>query len=350
MRKIIHVDMDAFYASVEIRDNPKLAKVPIAVGGSSRQRGVISTCNYLARKFGVRSAMPTVTAVRLCPELILIPGRMSVYQEVSGKIKEIFLRYTDKIEPLSLDEAYLDVSDSHLFGGSATLIAQDIRDAIWQETHLTASAGVAPCKFLAKIASEENKPNGLFVVTPQMLDQYVRKLTLNKIPGVGKVTWQKLQELNLQTCEDIRSYSLTDLLHHFGKFGHVLWNRSHGIDDRELSLSRVRKSVGVERTFTHDLHSEQDCIRELESLHNNLLNRYQNVHQELAIKSNGIKLKFADFQQTTVEQQSTGFALEHFEILLKEALLRRKNRGIRLIGLNLGLSPKQNKQQIEMEF
>jgi DNA polymerase-4 len=294
--------------------------------------------------------MATATAVRLCPELILIPGRMSVYQEVSKIIRQIFESYTDKIEPLSLDEAYLDVSDSELFGGSATLIAQDIRKTIWNETKLTASAGVAPCKFLAKIASDENKPNGMFVITPETQDEYVKQLELKKIPGVGKVTWQKLQDLGLQTCSDVRNYSQPELLRHFGKFGRSIWDRSHGIDERELSLSRTRKSVGVERTFEKDLHTQEECLSVIGSLHQELIQRYEKVTTEASIKTNGVKFKFDDFQQTTVEHQSTTLTLSSFELLCQEALNRRKGRGIRLIGLSIGLTPRENKRQIEMEF
>lgn len=350
MKKIIHVDMDAFYASVEVRDNPTLAELPIAVGGESDRRGVIATCNYVARTFGVRSAMATATAQRLCPQLVLIPGRMKVYQEVSAQIRKIFERYTHKIEPLSLDEAYLDVTDCELFHGSATLIAEDIRRSILQELNLTASAGVASCKFLAKIASDENKPNGLFVVTPDKQDAYVRKLPLSKIPGVGKVTQQKLQLLNLHTCDDIREFDKTELLRRFGKFGQTVWDRSHGIDERELSLMRTRKSIGVEETFAQDLTSEHACIQELPVLLKKLGERYQKHRSDLGIKTNGIKLKFSDFQTTTVETQSTNMAIDTFELLCKEAVARSKGRGIRLIGLTLGLLPKQNVRQIEMDL
>ena len=187
--------MDCFYAAVEMRDNPALRDIPIAIGGSSDRRGVISTCNYPARKFGVRSAMATAYAMRLCPNLTLVKGRMDVYVRESQKIRHIFEDYTDLIEPLSLDEAYLDVTHTQLFGGSATLIANDIRRRIYSELGLTASAGVAPCKFVAKVASDENKPDGICVVTPDKLDTFVRQMVLEKIPGVGKVTLQKLHRM-----------------------------------------------------------------------------------------------------------------------------------------------------------
>lgn len=187
-RKIIHIDMDCFYASIEIRDNPKLQGKPVAVGGSAQKRGVLSTCNYEARKFGLHSAMSTAQALKKCPHLILLPVNMSLYKQVSQQIHQIFQRYTSIIEPLSLDEAYLDVTDCQKCAGSATWIAQEIRQAIFNELHLTASAGIAPLKFLAKIASEQNKPNGQFVINPEQVEQFIYNLPLSKIPSVGKVT------------------------------------------------------------------------------------------------------------------------------------------------------------------
>lgn len=342
--------MDCFYAAVEMRDDPSLQKVPIAIGGSADRRGVISTCNYPARKFGVRSAMATVQALKLCPHLILVPGRMDVYAEVSKQIRAIFQRYTDKIEPLSLDEAYLDVSDSTLFSGSATLIAEDIRRAILEETGLTASAGVAPCKFVAKIASDENKPNGLCVITPDKLDEFVKALPLGKIPGVGKVTVQKLHQLGLYTCEDVRTYPLAELVKKFGKFGPVIWNRSHAIDDRELSLSRERKSVGVERTLAEDLKTDQACIDMVEVLYPKLTERLKKALPNMRIQSQGVKLKFDDFQQTTVEHKCKELDKGYFVELLEEALARKSDRGIRLVGLHVGLPTNHDSVQLTFPF
>lgn len=219
MRKIIHVDMDCFFAAVEMRDNPALRDIPIAIGGSRERRGVISTANYPARKFGVRSAMPTGMALKLCPHLTLLPGRFDAYKEASNHIREIFSRYTSRIEPLSLDEAYLDVTDSVHCHGSATLIAQEIRQTIFNELQLTASAGVAPVKFLAKIASDMNKPNGQFVITPAEVPAFLQTLPLAKIPGVGKVSAAKLEAMGLRTCGDVQKCGLVTLLKRFGKFG-----------------------------------------------------------------------------------------------------------------------------------
>ncbi|WP_409519272.1 DNA polymerase IV, partial [Pseudescherichia sp.] len=248
MRKIIHVDMDCFFAAVEMRDNPALRNIPIAIGGSRERRGVISTANYPARKFGVRSAMPTGMALKLCPHLTLLPGRFDAYKEASRHIQAIFSRYTSRIEPLSLDEAFLDVTDSVHCHGSATLMAQEIRQSIFNELQLTASAGVAPVKFLAKIASDLNKPNGQYVITPDEVPAFLKTLPLAKIPGVGKVSAAKLETLGLRTCEDVQKSDLAMLLKRFGKFGRVLWERSQGIDEREITGERLRKSVGVERT------------------------------------------------------------------------------------------------------
>lgn len=240
MRKIIHVDMDCFYAAIEMRDNPTLKEIPIAVGGNASRRGVICTANYPARRFGVRSAMSTATALKLCPHLKVLPGRMALYKETSAKIRQIFARYTDLIEPLSLDEAYLDVSDSKHCHGSATLIAQQIRQQIFAELNLTASAGIAPIKFLAKIASDLNKPNGQYVITPEQMDDFILKLPLNKIPGVGKVTFARLQEMGLETCADVRGTDVISLVRNLGKFGQSLWERSHGIDERLINPERLK--------------------------------------------------------------------------------------------------------------
>lgn len=301
MRKIIHVDMDCFYAAVEMRDNPALREIPLAIGGSRERRGVISTANYPARKYGVRSAMPTATAIRLCPYLTLLPGRFEAYKEASAQIREIFSRYTSLIEPLSLDEAYLDVSDCTRCHGSATLIAHEIRQTIWQELRLTASAGIAPVKFLAKIASDMNKPNGQYVITPAEMEAFVCGLPLEKIPGVGQVSAKKLAEMGLKTCHDVRQSDLALLLRRFGKSGRVLWERSHGIDEREVVVDRVRKSVGVETTLERDIDQWEECLQILERLYPELERRLRQVRPDLRITRQGIKFRFSDFRQTTCE-------------------------------------------------
>lgn len=347
VRKIIHVDMDCFYAAVEMRDFPQYRNRPLAVGGSEKQRGVISTCNYQARSFGVRSAMPTGRALQLCPELLVVPGRMDVYKQVSKQIRAIFERYTPIIEPLSLDEAYLDVTHATACRGSATLIAEAIRRDIFNELNLTASAGVAPIKFLAKVASDINKPNGQCVIPPDQVQQMVDKLPLEKIPGVGKVSLEKLHQAGFFVCEDIKNSDYRDLLRKFGRQGESLWKRSHGIDEREVIVERERKSVGVERTFTHNISSYEECWQVIEEkLYPELEVRLAKASPDKAIIKQGIKVKFADFQLTTIEHIHPYLELEDFKYLLRDVLNRQNGREIRLLGLNVMLKPEEQTKQL----
>lgn len=352
MRKIAHIDMDAFYVSVEIRDNPSLANKPVAVGGKSDRRGVLSTCNYIARQYGVSSAMPTAVALRKCPDLIVVPGRMAVYQETSQIIRNIFEQYTDKIEPLSLDEAYLDLTDCSLHQGSATLIAQEIREKIHQYTGLTASAGIAPLKFVAKVASDLNKPNGQCTITPEQMDEFLQNLSLKKIPGVGKVTFEKLTELGLKTCGDVCRSDLAFLINKFGKYGQVLWDRSHGIDNREVQVSRIRKSVGVERTFAQDIETLSEMEQVLEQkLLPELQKRAAKYIESRQIHKLGVKVKFSDFQQTTKEQVSANIDLDLLLELLKQAVARGNGKPVRLLGAHIGLAEQdENTQQLGLQF
>ncbi|CAK2487913.1 DNA polymerase IV [Vibrio crassostreae] len=330
-----------------MRDNPAYRNRPLAVGGHEKQRGVLSTCNYEARKFGVRSAMPTGKALQLCPNLLVVPGRMSVYVEISKKIRKIFSRYTSVIEPLSLDEAFLDVTDSTQCHGSATLIAESIRRDIWNELNLTASAGIAPIKFLAKVASDLNKPNGQFVIPPQDVQSVIDELPLEKIPGVGKVSIEKLHQAGFFTCKDIKESDYRDLLLKFGRQGASLWKRSHGIDDREVIIERERKSVGVERTFTQNISTYAECWQVIEDkLFPELETRLEKASPTKAIIKQGIKLKFADFQQTTIEHIHASLDREHFKELLSEILKRQQGREIRLLGLSVMLQPKDQMRQL----
>lgn len=347
MRKIIHVDMDCFFAAVEMRDNPALRDIPIAIGGSQKQRGVISTANYPARKYGVHSAMSTAMALKLCPHLKVVPGRFDAYKAASSHIREIFSRYTSLIEPLSLDEAYLDVTDSEHCYGSATLMAREIRQSIERELNLTASAGIAPIKFLAKIASDLNKPNGQFVITPEQMPAFLQTLPLVKIPGVGKVTAKKLEEQGLYSCADVQKSDLAMLLKRFGKFGRVLWERSNGIDDREVITERERKSLGVERTLSEDIHSWEACLKILDYLYEELERRLTAIKPDRHIARQGIKLKFSDFQLTTQEHV--------WPVLNKDDLIdlakktwdeRRGGRGVRLVGVHVTLLDPQLERQL----
>lgn len=339
--------MDCFYAAVEMRDNPSYRGRPLAVGGHEKQRGVLSTCNYEARQFGIRSAMPTGKALKLCPQLLVVPGRMQIYKQVSKQIHEIFHRYTPLIEPLSLDEAYLDVTGCPQYQGSATLIAEAIRRDIWNELELTASAGVAPIKFLAKVASDINKPNGQFVIPPNQVQTVIDKLPLEKIPGVGKVSLEKLHQAGFYLCEDVKNSDYRELLLKFGRLGASLWNKSHGVDNRQVSVERERKSVGVERTFSHNISTYQECWQVIEEkLFPELEKRLEKASPDKAIIKQGIKLKFADFQLTTIEHIHSELDLEYFKQLLTNILKRQKGREIRLLGLNVMLKPEEQTKQL----
>lgn len=339
MRKIIHIDMDCFYAAVEMRDFPEYRYIPLAVGGTG-PRSVLCTCNYIAREFGVRSAMSSKKALQLCPNLTIVNGRMSVYQEVSQKIRAIFEQYTDIIEPLSLDEAFLDVTHSTECGGSATLIAQKIRQQIFDELHLTASAGIAVNKFLAKIASDENKPNGQCVVSPNKVAEFVDVLPLKKIPGIGPKTAEKLKLKGFETCKDVRASDVRYLQTIVGKIAHALYLRSFGEDNRLLEVSRPRKSLAIETTLANDLVTEDECADVIDKLFINLEKRLEKHHNRQIIKQ-GIKLKFADFKQTTVEQQSLSCDKAIFTQLLTKAMMRSQQRNVRLVGLTLGFAKEQ---------
>lgn len=345
-RKIIHIDMDAYFAAVEVRDNPRLQGQPVAVGGSRERRGVISTASYEARRFGVRSAMATGEALRRCPQLILLPGRMAVYKQVSQQIRSIFARYTDLIEPLSLDEAYLDVSDCSHCQGSATRIAERIRADILRETGLTASAGVAPNKFLAKIASDENKPNGQCVITPARAAAFAAHLPLRKIPGVGPKSAEKMAALGLHTGADVLRHSPEQLTEWLGKFGPVLHERAQGVDERPVQTHRVRKSVGVESTLSADLTSEAACFSVLERLLPELERRLAGR----AFKGIQVKLKFHDFQQTTAACQSLLLDESVLRSVLAVAYGRAQGRRVRLVGISVALAESQPFQQLTLSW
>ncbi len=326
--------MDCFYAAIEIRDNPELVNQPVAVGGSPNKRGVICTCNYMARQFGVRSAMATVTAFRHCPQLQLLPVNMPKYQATAKRIHSVFREFTSLVEPLALDEAYLDVTDALYYQGSATLIAQAIRQRIWDTEQLTASAGVAPNKFLAKIASGWKKPNGLYVIRPHEVTAFISTLPVEKLYGVGKVTAKKLQAMGLSTCTDLQRLSLSELREQFGKLGQRLYEQCRGIDSRNVEPNRVRKSLSVERTFPEDIQDMTLCTNIIKELHNKLLSRIQESALEHAIKNQYIKIKFHDFSQTTAEIVSESVKLEHYFNLFQNAY-QKTAKSIRLLGLGV---------------
>ncbi|MGZ8299663.1 MAG: DNA polymerase IV [Rhodoplanes sp.] len=335
-RKIIHVDMDAFYASVEQRDNPDLRAKPVAVGGA-RERGVVAAASYEARKFGVRSAMPSVTARRKCPDLIFVKPRFDVYKEVSLQVRAIFADYTPIIEPLSLDEAYLDVTNNLRGISSATEIAERIRATIRAETQLTASAGVSYNKFLAKLASDYRKPDGLFVITPAMGPGFVEGLAVQRFHGVGPATAAKMNRLGIFTALDLRAKDQAFLTTHFGKAGPHYYNICRGIDHRPVCADRVRKSVGAETTFSRDLTSLDEMRAQLLPL----VDKVWRYCDSTGVRARTVtlKMKFADFQIITrgrthkapVTERST-FASISAQLLAAQFPLRK---GVRLIGVTL---------------
>jgi DNA polymerase-4 len=346
-RKIIHCDCDCFYASVEMRDDPSLRGRPLAVGGRPDQRGVVATCNYEARRFGIHSAMATAQAMKLCPELLLIPPNMEKYRIASRQIMEIYQDYTELVEPLSLDEAYLDVTEARHCKGSATLIAQEIRRRIFETVGITASAGVAPSKFVAKIASDWNKPDGLFLVRPEEVDAFVAALPVKKLHGVGKVTAAKMNGLGVQTCADLRSWSMAKLQEHFGSFSARLYDLCRGIDYREVNPVRERKSISTEETYTPDVPDLPACLALLPALMEHLQGRIKRNNAEKFINKLFVKLKFNDFQQTTVECVGYAPNLAIYAHLMGTGWLRA-SRPVRLLGVGVRLSDTEQVEQLSL--
>ena len=337
-RKIIHCDCDCFYASIEMRDNPELVGKPIAVGGFPDRRGVVATCNYEAREFGIHSAMASATARQRCPELIIIRPDMEKYRQASNQIHEIFREFTAVIEPLSLDEAFLDVSNCEQHRGSATLIAQEIRDKVRAEVRITISAGIAPNKFLAKIASDWNKPDGQFVIRPEQVDEFVASLAVKKLHGVGKVTAAKMKRLGIHNCGDLRQLDEEQLQEYFGSFGQRLHELSLGIDNRPVQTDRIRKSVSVENTYATDLPTLKSCIEELPNLKTQLARRLEKLSDDYSIHKQFVKIKFHDFVQTTVEMLSDTASMENFMKLCEDGFARGE-RPVRLLGMGVRLIP-----------
>jgi DNA polymerase-4 len=337
VRKIIHCDCDCFYAAVEMRDDPALRDKPIAVGGRPEQRGVVATCNYDARRYGVRSAMATAQALRRCPDLIVIPPAMEKYRVASRQILSIYRDYTDLVEPLSLDEAYLDVTHASAQHGSATAIAREIRERIFETVGITASAGIASNKFIAKIASDWNKPNGQFVVKPRQVDAFVAVLPVSKLFGVGKVTAARLNQLGAETCGDLRAWPLSELHRQFGKFGERLYDLCRGIDERPVDPSSERKSVSVEETYSIDLHDLDACRREMPDLIVKLQARVQRAQAGDSIHKLFVKIRFADFSRTTAECVTSSIDESMIDSLLETAFQRRQ-MPVRLLGVGIRLS------------
>ena len=328
MRKIIHVDMDCFYAAIEERENPALRGQPVAVGGTDR-RGVLCTANYAARKFGCRSAMPVFKALEACPHLIVLPVRFDLYRSESARIRTIFARFTELIEPISLDEAYLDVSHWHS-GGAA--IAREIRAQIREETALSASAGIASNKLIAKIASAWNKPNGQFEVRDAELPAFVAALPVGRLWGVGHKMRGKLAELGVVTCADLQTIERIELMRRFGKWGLELWELCRGIDLRPVEPERPRKSLSSEMTFGENVLTLPALVPPLRGLIEGLAEDLNLSHTERVIRSLVVKLKFADFERTTAERAGHALDPAVFEQLLAEAWRRGNTRPVRLLG------------------
>lgn len=328
--------MDCFYAAIEERENPSLKGKPIAVGGSS-PRSVLCTANYQAREFGCRSAMPAFKATQLCPELIILPVRMELYKEASSQIREIYKIFTSVIEPLSLDEAYLDVSHTH---SSASSIAKEIRHLITERTQLTASAGIGPNKMIAKIASDWNKPNGQFEVTQREVSEFMRKLPLKYLWGVGKQSLKRLEKLNISNCAELQQYSKIELYQLLGNWGSHLYDLSRGIDERTVKSSRTSKSISKETTFSENISDVGSLYQKLNPLLQKLEEAMQQPNKKaFPIKTAVIKLKFADFTQTTVEKGTASIDPKIFLNLLNQAWKRGKGKPVRLLGAGLKFHP-----------
>jgi DNA polymerase-4 len=343
-RKIIHIDMDCFYAAIEERENPSLRGKPLAVGGGSR-RGVLTTANYEARKYGCRSAMPVFKALELCPHLTLVPVRFDLYRAESSRIRAIFGRFTDVIEPLSLDEAYLDVSHLETSGAA---VAREIRAQILEERGLTASAGIACNKLVAKIASEWNKPNGQHEVTAEDFDAFMAALPVGRLWGVGKKMSGRLASLGVETCADLRQIDKIELAKRFGKWGLELWDLARGIDDRPVETERIRKSVSSENTFPENIETLPALIPHLRGLVEGLAGELAERYTDRTIRSLVVKLKFADFEQTTAERAWPVLEPSIFGELATEAWRRGNNRPVRLLGAGVRFEDPRRVEQMEL--
>jgi DNA polymerase-4 len=337
-RKIIHIDMDAFYASVEQRDRAELRGQPVIVGGDPKSRGVVAACSYEAREFGIHSAMASSTAYRLCPDAVFIRPRFDVYRAVSSEIRKIFCEYTDLVEPLSLDEAFLDVTENYVNMASATLIAREIKKKIFNRTgKLTASAGVSFNKFIAKVASDMNKPDGITVITPDMADEFIDELPIRKFFGVGKVTEEKMLNVGIKSGADLKRYKKEQLVQMFGKSGSYFYNIAHGMDDRPVEPNRIRKSIGKETTFIEDIDDTNQMVEILENIADRLENSL--IKHEAKGRTITLKLKYFDFHSITRSvtidgpADSAAVIMEYVRPLLSKTEAGKKK--VRLLGISI---------------
>jgi DNA polymerase-4 len=336
MKKIIHIDMDAFFAQVEQRDNPSLKGKPVIIGGDPRSRGVVATCSYEARVFGIHSAMPTSTAYRLCPHAQFLKPNRAAYVEVSHQIREIFRSYSNLVEPLSLDEAYIDVTNPLRGPNSATLIAEEIRAEVYNKTSLTCSAGVSYNKFLAKVASDIDKPNGITVITPDIAQEFIYNLPIKKFFGVGKVTLKKMEKLGIFKGGDLLKFSQAELVKEFGKAGALFYNYARGVDYREVTPNRERKSIGKESTFQNDLESSEEMLKIIGEVSDSVSKIAKDSNREGVTIT--IKIKFSDFKSitrsTTISTPTN--SSEEIKSLAQELFRKCKiDKSVRLLGVSL---------------
>jgi DNA polymerase-4 len=343
LRKIIHIDMDCFYAAIEERENPALRGKPVGVGGSDR-RGVLTTANYEARKYGCRSAMPVFKALALCPQLVLVPVQFELYRAVSSQIRAIFGRFTDLIEPLSLDEAYLDVSH---FQSNGAAIAREIRAQIFEETGLTASAGISTNKLIAKIASDWHKPNGQKEVRAADIAEFVAALPVGRIWGVGPKAREKLSAIGVETCADLQKLAQIELARRYGKWGLELWHLCRGMDDRPVSADRTRKSISSENTFSENITEFNALLPPMRGMIDGLSEDLTVSHSDRIVRSLVVKLKFADFHRTTAERAGNNVEPSIFEELLEEAWRRGNDRAVRLLGVGVRFADPKEIEQME---
>ncbi len=345
-RTILHIDMDCFYAAIEERENPHLQGKPIGVGGRD-ERGVLTTANYEARKYGCHSAMPVFKALEVCPHLILVPTQFELYREESRKIHAIFGRFSELIEPLSLDEAFLDISHLNTDGAA---VAREIRMQIYEELKLTASAGIAPNKMLAKVASDWRKPNGQYEVKREDVESFMEDLPVQKIPGVGRKMMEKLSAIQVSSCGDLQIFKRVELARQFGRWGSELYDFCRGRDERPVKVERERKSVSKENTFRKNLTTIEALDQSLKPLLTSLSSSLRRKHHDRRIKSLVLKLKFSDFETTTVECAGAVVDAMTYSNLLLEAWGRAKGRAVRLLGVGVKFASREEKSQLELEL
>ena len=322
-RKIIHIDMDSFFASIEIRDNPNLKNKPVAVGGKANERGVLTTCNYLARKYGLHSAMSSKTAIQLCKDLIILPVDIAKYRKVSKEIFKIFKCYSRKIEPVSIDEAFLDVSESGYCQGDPEEMAKQIRACIKADFGITASAGISSNKLIAKICSDWKKPDNQFSICDDEIQNFIKTVSLKSIPGIGRVNFKKCKTLNMTSCSDMQKISKDELIKIFGSYGSTLFNLVRGVDNREIETNRTRKSISVEDTFLHDLNDTTLCIQQMSILYTKLIERCKSSNVNTNdVREIFLKIKFNDFETITRQRKSFKIQLNEFKNLFDSNIVK----------------------------